>query len=143
MPGAVETDQGDQQRSRDHLGAVSRATAPRTGPCDVPFAAPSEPLGVIRSPAATVRIGEVNLIIYPRQHPGPLVSTRGHAVDHIAVGVPDLNAALESLRKSGVTVLEEPASIPGEAALLSEAALATDWSRPEEDVAWSHLQPEK
>ena len=26
-------------------------------------------------------------------------------------------------------------------ALLSEAALAEDWDRPEEDVAWSHLQP--
>ena len=90
-----------------HLGAVSRATAPRTGPCEVPFAAPSEPLGVIRSPATTVKIGEVNLIIYPRQRPGPLVSTRGHVVDHIAVSYPDVAAALERLRKSGVKVLEE------------------------------------
>ena len=40
-----------------------------------------------------------------------------------------------------VTVLEEPAATPGEAALLAEAALAADWSRPEEDAAWSHLQP--
>ena len=39
-----------------------------------------------------------------------------------------------------VTVLEEPAAVPGEAALLAEAALAVDWSRPEEDAAWSHLQ---
>ncbi|HUK91810.1 MAG TPA: VOC family protein, partial [Blastocatellia bacterium] len=50
-----------------HLGAIRRSTVERTGPCEVPFAAPSEPLGVIRSPAATVRIGDVNLIIYPRQ----------------------------------------------------------------------------
>lgn len=28
-----------------------------------------------------------------------------------------------------------------ETALLSEAALARDWNRPEEDEAWSHLQP--
>jgi hypothetical protein len=42
-----------------------------------------------------------------------------------------------------VTVLEEPAAVPGEAALLAEAALAVDWSRPEEDAAWSHLQPGK
>ncbi|MEK6303227.1 MAG: VOC family protein [Acidobacteriota bacterium] len=90
-----------------HLGAVSRASAQRTGPCEVPFAAPSEPLGVIRSPATTVRIGEVNLIIYPRQRPGPLVSTRGHVVDHIAVSYPDVAAALDRLRKSGVKVLEE------------------------------------
>ena len=90
-----------------HLGAVSRASAQRTGPCEVPFAAPSEPLGVIRSPATTVRIGEINLIIYPRQRPGPLVSTRGHVVDHVAVSYPDVVAALERLRKSGVKVLEE------------------------------------
>ncbi|MGH9855691.1 MAG: VOC family protein, partial [Blastocatellia bacterium] len=37
-----------------HLGASNRAIgrAQRSGPCEVPFAAPSEPLGVIRSPAA-------------------------------------------------------------------------------------------
>ena len=29
------------------------------------------------------------------------------------------------------------------AALLSEAALAEDWNRPEEDAAWAHLQPGK
>jgi hypothetical protein len=28
-----------------------------------------------------------------------------------------------------------------EVAILSEAALAEDWNRPEEDRAWSHLQP--
>lgn len=28
---------------------------------------------------------------------------------------------------------------PSESALLSEAALAADWQRPEEDEAWSHL----
>jgi hypothetical protein len=28
-----------------------------------------------------------------------------------------------------------------ESALLSEAALAEDWARPEEDAAWAHLQP--
>lgn len=30
-----------------------------------------------------------------------------------------------------------------ETAVLSEAALAADWNRPEEDAAWSHLQPER
>lgn len=37
----------------------------------------------------------------------------------------------------------EPAEAPGAAALLAEAALAADWHRPEEDAAWSHLQPEE
>lgn len=46
-------------------------------------------------------------------------------------------------RRALVTVLEEPAVVPGEAALLAEAALAQDWLRPEEDAAWSHLQPGK
>jgi hypothetical protein len=46
-------------------------------------------------------------------------------------------------RRALVTVLEEPAAVPGEAALLAEAALASDWLRPEEDAAWSHLQPGK
>jgi hypothetical protein len=36
--------------------------------------------------------------------------------------------------------LDEPAEVPGEAALLAEAALS-DWNRPEEDAAWSYLQP--
>ena len=46
-------------------------------------------------------------------------------------------------RRALVTVLEEPAVVPGEAAQLAEAALAVDWLRPEEDAAWSHLQPAK
>jgi hypothetical protein len=48
-----------------------------------------------------------------------------------------------SPRRALVTVLEEPAAVPGEAALLAEAALAADWLRPEEDAAWLHLQPGK
>ena len=46
-------------------------------------------------------------------------------------------------RPALVTILDEPAVIPHETALLSEAALAADWSRSEEDVAWAHLQPAK
>ena len=49
--------------------------------------------------------------------------------------------SVPGLRRALVTVLEEPAVAPGEAALLAEAALAEDWSRPEEETAWSHLQP--
>ncbi len=46
-------------------------------------------------------------------------------------------------RRALVTVLDEPAVAPGEAALLAEPALAVDWLRQEEDAAWSHLQPGK
>jgi hypothetical protein len=50
---------------------------------------------------------------------------------------------VDAPRRALVTVLEDPAVIPGETALLAEAALAEDWSRPEEDAAWSHLQSEQ
>ena len=49
---------------------------------------------------------------------------------------------LSTARRALVTILEEEPSFDLSAtALLSEAALAVDWSRPEEDLAWSHLQP--
>jgi len=44
-------------------------------------------------------------------------------------------------RRALVTILEEiPPLDVAETALLSEAALAEDWNRPEEDAAWAHLQ---
>jgi hypothetical protein len=49
--------------------------------------------------------------------------------------------SVASPRRALVTILEEPAVVPGETALLAEASLAEDWSRPEEESAWSHLQP--
>lgn len=48
---------------------------------------------------------------------------------------------LSTARRALVTILEEPAGYSSETALLSENVLATDWNRPEEDDAWSHLQP--
>ena len=50
---------------------------------------------------------------------------------------------VNGLQRALVTVLDEPAQVPGEAALLAEAALAEDWNRPEEDLAWSHRLPGK
>ncbi len=48
---------------------------------------------------------------------------------------------IDAPRRALVTVLDELAAVPGESALLAEPALAADWLRPEEDAAWSHLQP--
>ena len=49
--------------------------------------------------------------------------------------------SLPGARRALVTILEEePGTSMHEAALLSEAALAADWNRPEEDAAWLHLQ---
>ena len=49
---------------------------------------------------------------------------------------------LAETRRALVTILEEqPAAGVSETALLSEQTLSEDWNRPEEDEAWSHLQP--
>ena len=51
---------------------------------------------------------------------------------------------LPAVRRAFVVILEEKPVFPvSETALLSEAALAEDWNRPEEDEAWSHLQHEQ
>lgn len=50
---------------------------------------------------------------------------------------------IKSARRALVLILDEPVAVLNEAAFLSERSLAEDWSRPEEDAAWSHLQPEK
>lgn len=50
------------------------------------------------------------------------------------------NVKLPKSRRIIITILdEEPAEEEYNLALLSEAALARDWDRPEEDEAWSHL----
>ena len=44
-------------------------------------------------------------------------------------------------RRVIITILdEEPSEASENLALMSEAALARDWNRPEEDDAWSHLK---
>lgn len=48
---------------------------------------------------------------------------------------------LPAARRAFVTILEEPPCLQQETALLSEASLAEDWNRPEEEEAWSYLQP--
>ena len=54
------------------------------------------------------------------------------------------NVRLPQIRRALVTILEEnPVGVVSETALLSEASLAEDWNRPEEDEAWSHLQTEQ
>ena len=46
---------------------------------------------------------------------------------------------LASKRRALVTILDDE-EVVSETALLSEAALAEDWNRPEEEHAWSHLR---
>jgi len=45
-------------------------------------------------------------------------------------------------RRAVVTIFDEDRGAKvDESTLLSEPALGQDWNRPEEDAAWSHLQP--
>ena len=46
---------------------------------------------------------------------------------------------LQGARRALFVILDEPALLVAETALLSESALAEDWLRPEEDEAWSYL----
>ena len=56
-------------------------------------------------------------------------------LEPVSVGAP---------RRALVTILQEPPEAPSrEAALLSQKSLAVDWNRPEEDLAWAHLQSAK
>ncbi len=65
-----------------------------------------EPEGAFRTPTAAVTFGDVALTWYMRQGDKPLVSTRGHLYDHIALSVADLDAWVAKLRAEGVTILE-------------------------------------
>ncbi len=50
----------------------------------------------------------------------PAVSTRGHLMDHIALGVADLDPWIAKLRAEKVTFLEEPYSVGGRRAVMIE-----------------------
>jgi catechol 2,3-dioxygenase-like lactoylglutathione lyase family enzyme len=64
--------------------------------------------GMYRVPAAGVTFGDVAMNWYMRQGDTPLVSTRGHLMDHVALSVQNLDAWAAKLRSEGVTFLEPP-----------------------------------
>jgi catechol 2,3-dioxygenase-like lactoylglutathione lyase family enzyme len=101
-----------------HLDA--QPVAGRTSPasmteanCQVPRGAePSWPAmerqGLYRTPRAAVEFDDVMLTWYARQDDAPLVGTRGHLYDHIALSVADLDGWAAKLRGERVTFLEQP-----------------------------------
>ena len=76
--------------------------------------------GMFRAPSAAVVFGDVALPWYMRQGDRPLVSTRGHLYDHIALSVTDLDAWVAKLRGEGVTFLEEPHALGDTRAVMIE-----------------------
>ena len=76
--------------------------------------------GMYRAPSAAVVFGDVALPWYMRQGEPPLVSTRGHLYDHIALSVTDLDAWIAKLRGEGITFLEEPYKLGDTRAVMIE-----------------------
>jgi len=76
--------------------------------------------GMFRSPSAAVVFGDVAFPSYMRQSDAPLVSSRGHLYDHIALSVADLDAWVARLRGEGVRVLEEPYKLGATRAVMIE-----------------------
>ncbi len=80
--------------------------------CGLPFAEPSwlslVPQGTIRDPRGGVLLGDVDLLLYPRQRREPLASTKGHLMDHVGLGVKDLDAWHTKLRHEQVKVVRGP-----------------------------------
>ena len=64
--------------------------------------------GMYRTPSITSTVfGDVSLFWYMNQADTPATSTRGHLIDHIALGVTDLDAWIAKLRAGNVTLLEQ------------------------------------
>ena len=64
--------------------------------------------GMYRTPAVQTTIfGDVSLFFYMNQGNTPAPSTRGHLMDHIALGVADLDAWAAKLKGEGVTFLRD------------------------------------
>ena len=76
--------------------------------------------GMFRSPSAAVVFGDVAFPAYMRQSEQPLVSSRGHLYDHIALSVRDLDAWITKLRAEGVRFLEEPYKLGATRAVMIE-----------------------
>jgi hypothetical protein len=64
--------------------------------------------GMYRTPRAAVVFGDVALAWYARQSDAPLADPRGQLIDHIGLGVTDLDAWVGKLEREGVELLETP-----------------------------------
>jgi catechol 2,3-dioxygenase-like lactoylglutathione lyase family enzyme len=67
-----------------------------------------ERAGMFRSPRAAVMFGDVALTWYPPQGNEPLVRPSGHLIDHIGLGVNDLDAWVRKLRGENIVFIREP-----------------------------------
>jgi catechol 2,3-dioxygenase-like lactoylglutathione lyase family enzyme len=76
--------------------------------------------GMYRTPSVGIVFGDVSMGGYMRQGERPLVSTRGHLADHIALSVGDLDAWVAKLRGDNVKFLEQPYKLGDTRAVMIE-----------------------
>jgi glyoxalase/bleomycin resistance protein/dioxygenase superfamily protein len=76
--------------------------------------------GMYRVPGAGVRFSDVALNWYSRQTEAPLRPTRGHLMDHIGLGVTDLDAWVAKLKSERVTFLRQPYRLGATRAVMIE-----------------------
>jgi catechol 2,3-dioxygenase-like lactoylglutathione lyase family enzyme len=67
--------------------------------------------GMYRDPTAGVQFSDVSMSWYMDQTDKPLVSTRGHLMDSVGLGVTDLDAWVAKLKAENVTFLRQPFEI--------------------------------
>ena len=118
---------------QEHFGAP--ASPPRPGaPIEPPRTAANckvprgqdrtwpalEAEGTYRTPSAGVTFGDVAMNWYMRQGGTPLVGTRGHLMDHVALSVASLDLWVTKLSNEGVKILRTPYPLGDTRAVLVE-----------------------
>lgn len=92
--------------------------------CKSPHGPPTWPglekIGMYRAPQGGVSFDDISMNWYVRQTEGPLVSTRGHFGDHIALSVGNLDAWYAKLKGEGVKILMEPYKLDSTRAFMIE-----------------------
>jgi len=76
--------------------------------------------GMYRTPSTAIVFGDVSIGGYMRQGERPLVGTRGHLADHIALAVSNLDAWVAKLRAANVKFLEPPYTLGDTRAVMIE-----------------------
>jgi catechol 2,3-dioxygenase-like lactoylglutathione lyase family enzyme len=76
--------------------------------------------GTYRTPRSAVAFSDVGLYWYPRQGDVPLASSRGHAIDHVGLGVQDLDAWIDKLVHEDVAILEQEYEVGNTRAVMIE-----------------------
>jgi catechol 2,3-dioxygenase-like lactoylglutathione lyase family enzyme len=114
-----------QKHLNAQLSPNAAAQKPHTeSDCKVPLGERSWPSlerqGTIRVPSGGVVFDDVALNWYARQGESPLVGTRGHLADHIALSVSNLDAWVAKLQREGVKFLAQPYKLGDTRAVMIE-----------------------